>query len=193
MQDTEADRNLARRAAAGDESAWRSLYDATADRLFSLLAYQVGDRDEALDLLQETFVRAWTHLGSYRGDAPLAQWLRRIAWHLAMDWKRSALKRIKRSVELHESTAWVGPDTGHVRFASERAALNRALAKLSGHQRAALLLREWDGLDYREIAAILRCKESTVRVHHTRARERMQGLLGESGLPVAEGLKGQLS
>ena len=192
MQDTSSDLELARQAARGDEASFRRIYESTCDRLFSLLSYQVGDRDQARDLLQETFVQAWKRIGDYRGEAPLSSWLRMIAIRKAIDWKRSALNRIKRTVELHETTTTVETDHDGLRFASEEAALHRALAKLSPMQRGALLLREWEELDFAAVARTLGCKESTARVHHTRAREKMRDLLGRTDSVRAEGLKGQI-
>jgi RNA polymerase sigma-70 factor, ECF subfamily len=185
-QDLESERELARRAGEGEEGAWRAIYDATSDRLFSLLVYQIGDRDEARDLLQETYLQAFRHLKEYRGEAPLAVWLRTIALRKAVDWKRSVLRRLKRHQPLPESlpTEETAPE---VRFDSERAALHRALRQLSSQQRAALLLREWEECSFREIAQHLGCNESTARVHHTRARARMRSLLGRELVPLSAG------
>jgi RNA polymerase sigma factor (sigma-70 family) len=188
--DCTEDRDLARRAAGGDESVWREIFDRTADRIFSLLCYQVGDRDEALDLLQETFLQAFRHLAAYRGDAPLEVWLRMIALRKAIDWKRTVLRRWKRTVALTETSARIDPPDTEIRSDAERATLERALQSLSAMQRAALLLREWEEWSFREIATALGCKESTARVHHTRARERMRKILGEDPAFRAERAEG---
>ncbi|MCA9756292.1 MAG: RNA polymerase sigma factor [Candidatus Eisenbacteria bacterium] len=192
MSDTQRDRELARRAAGGDEAAWRSIYDSTCDRLFSLLCYQLGDRQEAMDLLQDTYVRAYTRLSSYRGEAPLSAWIRTIAVRLAADWKRSALQKIKRTVGITERTAIVEPDVEGIRFSSETRELETALSRLSTNQRAVLLLHDWEGLSFQEISEALGCKESTVRVHHVRAKQKMRDALGTSSLEAqptgAEGL-----
>lgn len=192
MQDLEPDQSLAQRALGGDEAAWQAIYESTCDRLFSLLRYQVGDRDEALDLLQETYVQAWKRLGEWRGEAPLGAWLRRIALRKAIDWKRGALRRLKRQVPVEEATALIEP-TGHdLRFDSEHREFTRALAGLSPQQRAVLLLREWEQWDFREIAEAIGCKESTARVHHVRAKERLRTALGHlAGSFGSESLKGQ--
>lgn len=174
----------------GDESAWREIFDRTADRLFALLCYQVGDRDEALDLMQETFMQAFRHLASYRGDAPLEVWLRAIALRKAIDWKRTVLLKWKRTVTFTEATARTDPPNIEIRTDTERATLRRALLSLSTMQRAVLLLREWEEWSFREIAAALGCKESTARVHHTRARERMRKILGDDPAFGAERAEG---
>lgn len=192
MSDLEQDRRLAERAAGGDESAWKAIYDSTCDRLFSLLCYQVGDREQALDLMQDTYLRAFSKLDSYRGDAPLSVWLRRIAFRKAMDWKRTILLRIKRTVELDETTAVYQPEIGHIRFDHEKAAFTAALATLSPNQRAALILREWESWSFEEVAELLGCKPSTARVHHVRAKEKMRTLLNDDPAWVeADGLEGQ--
>ena len=190
--DLQSDRNLTERARQGDEAAWRAIYESTCDRLFGFLCYQIGDRDEARDVLQETYLQAFRRLETYRGEAPLAVWLRAIALGRALDWKRVILRRLKRTATLTESSACVEPDTQHVRFESEHGALQRALGALSQRQRAALLLREWDGLSFREIAELLGCGEGTARVHHARAREHMRAnLRGETCTMTRHDWEGQ--
>jgi RNA polymerase sigma-70 factor (ECF subfamily) len=184
--DLQSDRNLSERARRGEPAAWRAIYDSTCDSLFAFLCYQVGDRDEARDILQETYLQAFRKLDAYRGEAPLEVWLRAIAFGRSTDWKRVMLRRLKRTVVLEESSARVEPDTDAVRFDSEGRALRRALAGLSHHQRAALLLREWEGRSFGEIAGLLGCAESTARVHHTRAREHMRASLRGTNRPLVE-------
>src|SRR6185503_2434465 len=179
--DLQSDRSLSERAKRGDPAAWRAIYQATCDHLFAFLCFQIGDRDEARDILQETYLQAFRRMETYRGEAPLEIWLRAIALGRSIDWKRVFLRRLKRTARLTESSARVEADTQHVRFDSEHAALYRALGELSHRQRMALLLREWEGRSFREIADLLGCGESTARVHHARARERMRvTLLGET-------------
>lgn len=182
------DRELARRAAGGDVLAQRYIYDRSSDRLFSLLCYQVGDREDALDLLQETFLRAFSNLDTYRGHAPLEAWLRTIALRRAMDWKRRALRRIQRTAGLHEVSGTKAPELGEAD--PERDAIGRALKELSANQRAVFLLREWEGRPFEEIGEMLGCKASTVRVHHARARERLRTLLRNMDAQEA-GIEGQ--
>lgn len=185
--DLQSDRSLSERALRGDPAAWRAIYESTCERLFAFLCYQIGDRDEARDILQETYLYAFRRLESYRGEAPLEIWLRSIALGRSIDWKRVFLRRLKRTADLDESSAVVEPDIHGVRFDSEEGALHRALGKLSRHQRAALLLREWEGRSFHEIAELLGCAESTARVHHTRAREHMRETLRGRERPLAEG------
>jgi RNA polymerase sigma-70 factor (ECF subfamily) len=198
MQDLQTDRELALEAAQGNETSWKRIFEATCDRLFSLLCFQTGDRDEARDLLQETYLQAFRALPGYRGEAPLESWLRAIAMRKAIDWKRGILRRMKRTVPLgdtgrnRDEAMRIAPKVEARSSISERTALRRALDRLSERQRAALLLREWDERTFREIAVVLGCNESTARVHHTRARQRMQGFLRVDTIPFGKrGQEGQ--
>jgi RNA polymerase sigma factor (sigma-70 family) len=171
------DTDLAGRAAAGEEEAWREIYDRTRDRLFALLSYHVGDRDEALDVLQETFVSAIGNIERFSGEGSLEGWLAVIALRRAADWKRRFVPRLRRTRPLEDAHLVDAGEPPEVRLSGESLRLREALAKLSSRQRTALLLRELEGLSFAEIGRALGCNEATARVHHMRARERMQALL----------------
>ena len=194
MQDCRADIELARRAASGEQDSWRQIYDATCDRLSSILLCLVGNRDEAIDLLQETYLQAFRRMDRYRGEAPLELWLRVIAIRKALDWRRTVLRRIRRTVRITEASATVDAVPGSTGGTSISPPLVAALAKLSPSQRAALILRECEGLSFAEIAKALGCKESTARVHHAKARERMRLVLSKASTNwKTDGLEGQLT
>ncbi|MCK4547081.1 MAG: RNA polymerase sigma factor [Candidatus Eisenbacteria sp.] len=180
---TTEDRELAGRAAAGEEKAWREIYDRTRDRLFALLSYHLGNRDEAMDVLQDTFVHAIQGIHRFSGEGSLEGWLAVIAIRRATDWKRRFLPRLKRMVPFEEARAIAVANPRDVEFTGEGRRLKECLARLSHRQRTALLLREFQELSFAEIGEALGCKEATARVHHLRARERMQALLkpGVSG------------
>ena len=172
------DLDLARQAGEGDERAWRRIYDEGCQPLFNFLCYQVGDRDAAMDILQETFVTAMKRIDRYRGDGPLQGWLRGIALRKSLDWRRSLARRIRLGEALKREGGAALEPPADPRLGSEDAELQRALASLSPRQRAALLLRELEELSFREVAEALGCREATARVHHHRAREAMRGMLG---------------
>ena len=176
------DLELARRAAAGDEAAWRAIYVATRERLFSLLAYQLGSREEAMDVLQDTYVSAIRGIGSYRGEGSLEAWMAGIAFHQAQSWKRRFLKKRKQTDPLPETLETAAPLGGDP---EARRQLIAALAKLSERQRRAVLLHEWMGYSFAEIGSILGTSEATARVHAFRGRDALRTLLGESPAPDA--------
>jgi RNA polymerase sigma-70 factor (ECF subfamily) len=167
---------LARRAALQDEAAWREIYDVTRDRLFALLSYYTGDREEALDLLQETYLGAIRTIESYRGDGSLASWLAIIAIRRARDWRRKLVQWRRKHDAL---TAERLNDPLHVPDEHARLKVRETIAGLKGNQRGAFLMREMEGMSFREIGHALGCDEATARVHYFRARGTMQSLLGD--------------
>jgi RNA polymerase sigma factor (sigma-70 family) len=178
---------LARRAAARDEAAWRAIYERTHDRLFALLAYHVGDREEALELLQEVYLHALAGLSRYRGEGPLEAWFAIVAIRRARDWKRKLFRKRRHAVDDQElslrldATAPSGPDESALPL---RRLLDGALAKLPERQRAAFLLREVEDLSFKDVADALGVNEATARVHHLRARRALKELL--AGAPGAD-------
>jgi RNA polymerase sigma factor (sigma-70 family) len=174
------DLELARRAAAGDEAAWRAIYVATRERLFSLLSYQLGSRQEAMDVLQDTYVCAIRGIGRYRGEGSLEAWMAGIAFHQAQSWKRRFLMKRKRTDSFPEgldpaAPPGLDPDAGR--------RLRAALGQLPERQRHAVLLHEWMGYSFAEIASILGTSEATARVHAFRGRDTMRALLGDASAP----------
>ena len=86
------DRGLITRVLAGDVSAERELYDAHVDRVFRLVYRMAGDLDQAQDYVQETFIRAFSHLADFRGDSALSTWLGSIAISVTLN----GLRKVKR-------------------------------------------------------------------------------------------------
>ncbi len=185
------DELLASRAAGGDEGAWREIYESSCQSLFSLLCFQVGDREAAKDLLQDTYVTALSKLDRYRGEGPLGAWLRSIAVRKSIDWRRAWIRRTKQRLALAAESTEPTPPSQEPRFDAERAAFQNALDRLSPKQRAALILREVEDLSFREIASTLRCREATARVHYHRAREGMRRMLtGDRARAIADEMEG---
>ena len=178
---------LARRAAARDAAAWRVIYERTHERLFALLVYHVGNRDEALELMQEVYLHALEGLARYRGDGPLEAWFAIVAIRRARDWKRKLFRKRRHAPDDEElsrdldASAPTGPDERAIPL---RRLLDAALAKLPERQRAAFLLREVEDLSFRDVAAALGVNEATARVHHLRARRALHDQL--AGVPGAD-------
>ncbi len=169
-----SDEDLVRRARGGDQDAFGRLVELHQPRIYATLAKMTGDRDLALDLTQDAFIRAWEKLDGFGGRAAFSTWLYRIAVRLAYD----ALDRRKRTVDVEVDAALPDPDPPPDARAERRLEaeeLERRIAELPDLQRAVVVLRAWDGLPYREIARILDTTEGSARVsfHHavTRLRE----------------------
>jgi RNA polymerase sigma-70 factor (ECF subfamily) len=175
-----SDLELARAAMAGDETAWRRIYDDTSGPLFNFLCYQTGDRDTALDLLQETYVTALQRLDGFRGQGSLLGWLRKVALRKCLDWRRRVAARLRKLADVARENIPLASTGAEEAFPGLGEGMQAALSRLSPRQRAALLLRELEDQPFRDIAAALGCGEPTARVHYHRACRNLKRWLEES-------------
>lgn len=173
---------LVERAKAKDEEAFACLVRRHQDRAFAVAYRLVRQREDALDIAQEAFVRAYQSLGGFKGEARFSTWLHRIVVNLALDHLRrqsqhgAAEYQDARGLEdaAHRVVA-PSPDPQQAVEATEmRHLIQEGLAGLPVEQRTALVLREIEGLSYKEIARAMRCSIGTVmsRLHY--ARRKMQ-------------------
>ena len=158
------DRELVEKAKAGDQSAFEQLVLDNQNKVFSLALRLVNDREEAADLAQEAFVKAWQGLASFQGESSFATWVYRLTTNVCIDHLRKQKRReeVAPAVSLDDEEAgWAEPadresDPQRLLERSERGkALARGLEKLPDWQRRALVLRELSGLSYQEIAQAL--------------------------------------
>jgi len=198
LRTSEADADLAAvaaRARTGEREAFRRLLELSSPRIYRLALRVVGDPDEADDVVQETYIRAWGQIEELRDPAAAMGWLSRIARNAARDrlrwWKRRR----------RESFDEAGAPLAHLVALADRAplpdealasaeagaAVTRAVAALPDKHRVVLLLREADGMTYEEIAESLGIAIGTVesRLHRARAAlaRRLQRLAREDGTP----------
>ena len=179
---------LVERCAAGDEAACAELVATHQRMVFGLALHLLGDRDEALDLSQEVFLRVFRTLSGFRGQSALRTWIYRIVINQARNrqrWWRRRHRAEQISLDEHlqhsgdlESSGDLPPDR---LLASKETAAHiwRALDRLPFDQRTALILREIDGLRYEEIAFSLNVAVGTVKSRLTRARQALRAeLLG---------------
>jgi RNA polymerase sigma-70 factor (ECF subfamily) len=158
-----------------DEIAFREVVDRTHATVFRLACALVADRDEAADVTQETYVRAWSRRGELRDPAAALGWLGRIARNVAIDRRRSWWNRIRSPLaDDGESAApaelRAGADEQLI-AAQEASTVRRAMRLLSEKHRVVLTLREVEDLSYGEIAELLELPVGTVesRLHRARA------------------------
>jgi RNA polymerase sigma-70 factor (ECF subfamily) len=158
-------------ARAGDSAAFAVLVRRHQDAVYRFVLRMVGTRDEALDLTQDAFVRAWQALPQWQPEAQFRTWLFRIASNAALD----ALRR-RRVVEFEplndafEAAADEPDPEKRLELKRRVAALEASLAKLSAEHREILLLREVENMTYEEIGAVLGLSEGTVKSGLARAR-----------------------
>lgn len=189
---TSAEDALAR-AQAGDKEAFRELYLAHHASVYRYALGELGEADDARDIVQETFVRAWGALARFRGESSLLHWLFRIARNLIIDRARARRRRGEISLDapLDDTGTSLGDRLAASRPGPEDAAesveemgqFRAAIAALPAAQRSVFLLREWEGLPYEGIADRLGLNVGTVRSRLARAREALLEAMGGSAAP----------
>ena len=187
----EPDRTLVELAKRGDRESFGTLVRRHQDRAFNLAYQMVRNREDALDVAQEAFARAFASLQNFKGDASFATWLHRIVVNLAID----SLRRKQRGGETSYDDTRAAPGEQEVDPSSPdnpaealeakqvRKLLARGIAGLPPAQRAVLVLREIEGMSYEEISRSVGCTLGTVmsRLFYARRklRQALRGCLGD--------------
>ena len=176
------DAALIDRARRGELDAFNDLVAAYQDQLFGLVARMVPDRDQAADVVQETFFSAYRNLASFRGGT-VRSWLSRIAINAAMDIQRARRRRPVQPYPELDDEVWqppAGPSADperHILKAERSRALDDALGRIASDQRAAIVLYDVEGYDYAEIAEMTGVCLGTVKSRIHRGRLALRALL----------------
>jgi RNA polymerase sigma-70 factor, ECF subfamily len=170
------ERDLIGRVLAGDPVAERALYDAHVDRVFRLVYRMAGDFDRAQDYTQETFIRAFSRLGDFRGEAALSTWLGSIAISVTLNGLRKVRRMNEREVSLDgvvaaNRTREAEPDL--------KTRLSRAIDDLPDGYRAVFVMHDVEGYTHNEIAASLGVHPGTSKAQLFRARARLREALAD--------------
>lgn len=172
------DRVLIERWQAGDSRAATELVSRHAEAL-ARFATSSGEREEIEELVQDTFVRAFSSLDAFRGDSSLRTWLFTIERRLMLD-RRRAEKRKRSMVSIENADAATEYDALDGMVAQETAIrVRRAVDSLSPMQRDVFTMRVEQGLSYKEIAVILDSTEGAARVHYHNAMRAVKEFLDD--------------
>ena len=168
------ERQLIARVIAGDRLAGRTLYDTHAPRVYSLAYRLSGDAEKAREFTQDTFIRAFSRLSQFRGDAAFSTWLHRITVTVVSNARRSEV-RIAREVTLDEAHSI----EAHVPEAEPdlKESIARAVEELSEVYRTTLVLHDIEGYTHAEIAEILGVPEGTCKSRLSAARAQLREAL----------------
>jgi RNA polymerase sigma-70 factor (ECF subfamily) len=176
MQDDDA---LVSACQSGDVNAFELLVRKYQDRTVRMLYLLLGNSDDAQDVTQETFLRAFKSIHTFRGSASFTTWLHRIAVNTARNWIRS--NRPDRELVVAPDERWHGPldRPENVLMKRERLLeIRSALAELPPHYRETIILRHFDELSYEEIADVQQVPVGTVRSRLAKGRTLLQRRLG---------------
>lgn len=187
--DRDSDEALVGRARDGDYAAFEQLYERHRTLVYRFAYQMVPRRDDAEDIVQEAFVRAYQNLSRYRDEAKFTTWLLRIVTNLCTDQarmsqRRGALEQQEAAGSLTWMTTLVNEDPIHnLELDDTRDAIRRALAALPAHHRSVIVLRDIEEREYPEIAKILGCTVGGAKLRVLRARralkDRIAPLLAE--------------
>lgn len=187
------DWELVQRSRAGDRDAFRVLVERYQRKVAALALGMLRNREDALDVVQDTFAKAWQSLDKFKGDSSFYTWVYRIAVNLCIDQQRRDAKMPQvpsgppdgEDGPEEELPAAVLGDEPEDPFRRARDAelargIQQAISELTPEHRAVILLREVDGLSYEEISQALDCPKGTVmsRLHYARRQlqERLRRL-----------------
>ena len=190
---TWTDEELVARSKTGDTESFNQLVKRWERPIFALAYRTLGREEDARDVTQETFLRAFRALGGFKGDAKFSSWLYRIALNLCRDWmrkdRRAPARRGARRGRGGDLAAERGP-TETVEDLAARAELSREVAKAMAHlpaeQRQAIILKEYHGLTFQEIADLMKCPLSTVKTRVYQGLSTLRKQLGEQLTPRRE-------
>ena len=181
-----SDQALIERCRKGDVVAFEPLVEKYRERVWRLAYNYLRDREEAWDVGQDAFIRAWQALPSFRGQSAFYTWLFRIVINVATDRARQRAARGRAfGTEAVAEEDWDrvlvepggGPDAAASR-AEQRERIRRGLDALPEHHRAIIMLSDLEGLSYREIAEVLDIPMGTVMSRLHNARKRLRDVLG---------------
>jgi RNA polymerase sigma-70 factor, ECF subfamily len=183
-----SDEALVRAAQKGDMSAFEELVARHRDKIYARAYSMLRNEDEAIDLSQEAWVKAWQRLKQFHGESSFVTWTTRIVINLCLDQLRRQKRQRTESIEqMDEESGGVerqmpvvvpNPTEGLERQ-ELRQRIDQALQQLSSEHRTVLVLHEFEGLEYKAIAEIMGCSIGTVMSRLFYARRRMASLMSK--------------
>ncbi len=177
-----SDQDLVRASRRGDEEAFRELVERYQRKVVAVALGMVHNRDDAVEIAQETFVKAYENLDRFKGESSFYTWLYRIVVNRAIDFQRR--ERRHPTVGLED---WSGGGENYEEVLKEErltdpyqetesrevgARVTAAINELTPDHKAVILLREVEGLSYEEISRVMQCSKGTVmsRLHYARKK-----------------------
>lgn len=189
LDEPDDDFRLVARAQQGDFASYDALVTRHRGRIFAMIRNMIHQEADAWDLSQEVFIKAWNALPRFEAKARFSTWLYRIAHNVVYDWTRK--RKIESAGELNDeifereridSSSFTTPAGGEspdetMAHGELRAKIEVALGKLSPEHREVVILKDVQGLSYKEIAEVMACSLGTVMSRLYYARQKLQGLL----------------
>jgi RNA polymerase sigma-70 factor (ECF subfamily) len=184
-----SDEELVARSMGGDLDSFNQLVVRWERPIYALAYRVIGREEDARDVAQETFLRAFRALSGFKGQAKFSSWLYRITLNLCRDWirreRRTPVAQAPEGVDLIELAGESEPSESVEDLVSRRElsrVVARAMASLPEDQRTAIILKEYHGLTFQEIADLLDCPLSTVKTRLYQGLTVLRKHLGQAGV-----------
>lgn len=198
-----SEKKIIEKVLGGDANAFEELVLKYEKTVYNLALRMVGDRDDASDMTQEAFIKAYGSLSSFRGDSKFSVWIYRITTNVCLDFLRSKSRKQQVSLTVSDDDdedaqldipdPKADPEQQLIKKISMQS-VEEGLKTLPDKQRQILVMRELGGMSYAEIGAALSLEEGTVKSRIFRARKRLCTFLLDSGnIPdslASKGMKG---
>lgn len=185
----EDDEVLVKRTQRGEASAFDVLVERYKERLYATVYHMTSNHEDANDLVQEAFIKAYKSLHGFRGHSSFYTWIYRIAVNRTINFLKRRKNRNQYSLDDVENGIQTDPDfvelMSHVTPRREvglnelQERLNEALQELSEPHRAVVTMHDIQGMTHADIAKVMKCSEGTVRSRLFYARQQLQGLLSD--------------
>jgi RNA polymerase sigma-70 factor (ECF subfamily) len=184
----EDDEALVRRAQHGERAAFDQLVQRYQERLYGAVYHMTSNHDDTNDLVQDTFIKAYNKLGTFKGESSFYTWIYRSAMNRTINFLK---RRRRHHYSLDDVDTGIQTDPDFVELQSHvtprrevglrelQEKLNEAFQKLSEDHRAVVAMHDVQGMTHADIAKVLQCSEGTVRSRLFYARQQLQGLLSD--------------
>jgi RNA polymerase sigma-70 factor, ECF subfamily len=184
----QTDQELVALAAGGDAESFNQLIKRWERQIFALAYRIIGREEDARDVCQETFLRAFRALPRFKGEAQFSSWIYRIAVNLCRDWirkqRRAPVMQAPEGVDISDMAAERGPVESIEELVGRRqlsAMVAEEMARLPEAQRTAIVLKEYHGMTFQEIAELQECPLSTVKTRLYQGLSVLRRRLRENG------------
>lgn len=175
--------NLVAAARSGDVEAFGALFERHKNAVFSFVLRSVGRREDAEDIVAETFRKAWTAIARFKGQSSLLTWLCRIAANLCIDYARRSKARVELATDMEmdadELRPWEAAGADVESEVINKWRIESALAQLPMSHRVLVVLCDVQGLTCSEAAEVLGCSVMSVRTRLFRARRKLRAALAD--------------
>lgn len=168
------EQQLILQAKNGSHEAFRVLVERYMRQAYNVAYGFVNDHDDANDIAQESFVRVFQSIGSFRGDSQFGTWLYRIVTNVSLNRVKQKTRKMVREETNPEVMAELGHNPSTAEDTDVQMHIERALHQLPTLQRAVVILRHLDGLSTKQVSSILKCSEGTIKTHLHRGLKKMR-------------------